>query len=100
MPSATSCEEILANLVHDLRQPLGNIETGVFYLDMVLDHPQGRVREQLVAMERQVAESARLLHFAAEEVRRLRSQRAAGAGESAAATASLDLTKPATSAVA
>jgi len=72
---SSQTEGILANLVHDLRQPLGNIETSVFYLDLLLNHPQGHVREQLRAIEHQVAHAARRLSEAAEELRRLRAQR-------------------------
>ena len=72
MPSTKSYDEILGSLVHDLRQPLGNIETSLFYLDLVLEHPQERVREQLRVMEQQVAQAAALLQCAAEEMHRLR----------------------------
>ncbi|HUI53381.1 MAG TPA: hypothetical protein VLY04_00325 [Bryobacteraceae bacterium] len=68
-------EELVTSLVHDLRQPLGNIETSVFYLDLLLNHPQGAVREQLRAIEHQVAHAARRISEAAEELRRLRAQR-------------------------
>jgi hypothetical protein len=77
------------------------METSLFYLDLVLDHPSGRVREQLRAMETQVAQAAQLLHRAAEELRSLRAQRAADEeAMSAAVAASLPLTKPATAGVA
>jgi signal transduction histidine kinase len=76
MHSSTLSElDILNNLVHDLRQPLGNIETSVFYLDLVLDHPDGRISEQLHVMEQQVVEAARLLTTAANRMRHLRAQR-------------------------
>jgi hypothetical protein len=101
MRSTASYEEILNRLVHDLRQPLGNIETSIFYLDLVLDHPSGRIRQQLRTMEHQVAQAARLLHCAAEELRAGRAQR--GAEErsepSAAAGESFDLTNSATAEV-
>jgi signal transduction histidine kinase len=90
MRSTTAYEEIVGSLVHDLRQPLGNIETSVFYLDLVLDHPHGRVRDQLRTIEHQVAQAAGLLQQATEELRRLRAQRGAE---------SLDLTKSATASV-
>jgi len=97
MPSTTTYEDLLNGLVHDLRQPLGNIETSIFYLDLVLDHPSGRVREQLCAMERQVAQAAGLLHRAAEELRASRSQRGAEEGTaSSAAGANFERTKSAT----
>ena len=75
MRTATYSEELLHSLIHDLRQPLGNLETSLFYLDLVLDHPSSRVREQMQAMERQVAQAAHLLQHATEELRALRDQR-------------------------
>jgi hypothetical protein len=51
----------------------------------VLDHPSCRVREQMLAMERQVAQAAQLLHWASEELRALRSQRLADDGAPASA---------------
>jgi hypothetical protein len=69
MRTATSSEEILHSLIHDLRQPLGNLETSLFYLALVLDHPSGGIREQMDAMERQVAQASELLHRATEELR-------------------------------
>jgi signal transduction histidine kinase len=101
MPSTTPYEEILSGLVHDLRQPLGNIETGIFYLDLVLDHPSDRLREQLRAMERQVAQAAGLLHCAAEELRARRAQSVPdrGRASSAAAAESFDFTKSVTAEV-
>lgn len=90
-----SSDEILHSLVHDLRQPLGNLETGLFLLDMVLDHPSGRVREQMRLMERQMVQAAQLLHHASEELRALGAQRAMDGG----AAGSLALTNSATAAV-
>lgn len=69
MNSTTSYEEILHGLVHDLRQPLGNLETGLFYLDLILPHSSERVREQMAMMQHQMAQAANLLDRAAEELR-------------------------------
>ena len=74
MRTKSPYEEILHGLVHDLRQPLGTIETSIFCLDLMLDKPSERVRDQLRAMEHQVAEAAELLERAAEELRFLRAQ--------------------------
>jgi signal transduction histidine kinase len=57
--------QLLANLVHELRQPLGTIETSAYYLDVLLRHPDGQVKEQLRLIERQVARAANLLADAA-----------------------------------
>jgi signal transduction histidine kinase len=69
MCTITRSDEILHSLVHDLRQPLGNLETSLFFLEMVLDHPSDRVREQMRIMARQVAQAAQLLERAGEELR-------------------------------
>jgi signal transduction histidine kinase len=93
----TSCDEILRTLIHDLRQPLGNVETGIFYLELVLDSPSDRVREQMQMMERQVAQAAQLLHRASEELREQRTQRTIDGGTGV--PESLPFTKSATAAV-
>jgi signal transduction histidine kinase len=97
MRTTISSEEMLHSLVHDLRQPLSNLETSLFYLDLVLENPSVRVYEQMRVMERQVAQAAQLLDRASEELRALRGQRTAD--ECAVAPESLPLTKPATAAV-
>jgi signal transduction histidine kinase len=94
MQATLAHEELLHSLVHDLRQPLGNIETGIFYLDLMLDEPSNRVRDQLRAMENQVALAANLLQQAVEELRALRTQRT-----SEVPAESFDFTKSATAVV-
>jgi hypothetical protein len=91
MRTTSSSEEILHTLIHDLRQPLSNISTSVFYLDVVLDYPTGRAGEQMRFLERQVAQAARLLEIASAELRAQR--KGAGAAES------LDLTNSVTAAL-
>jgi signal transduction histidine kinase len=89
-------EELLGNLIHDLRQPLGNIETGAYLLNLVTPPDQTGSREQLLAIERQVSQAARLLSEASAALARLRAQRV----ESECVTAeSFDLTKPVTAGV-
>jgi signal transduction histidine kinase len=94
MNSKTLYEEILNSLVHDLRQPLGNIETSIFYLDLVLARPSVRAREQLRTMEHQVARVTQLLQRAAEDLRSMRTQDSAASTE-----ASFNLTKSASAGV-
>jgi hypothetical protein len=94
MRTTIRSEEILHSLVHDLRQPLGNLETSLFYLEMVLDHPSERVREQMRIMERQVAQAAAMLDRVSEDLRALGDQR-----DGAPALESLPLTKSATAVV-
>src|SRR5215510_7122683 len=85
-------EELLADLVHDLRQPLGTIDSSACYLKILLDGAQSAVQEQLRLIQQQVELAARLLAEAAARRPRQRVQGAA-AGES------LDLTKSHTAAV-
>jgi hypothetical protein len=69
-------EDILMSCVHDIRQPLGTIETSVFVLSLLLADMGGQVPEHLRTMERQVALAAHTLDEAVAELRRLRAQRA------------------------
>ena len=87
-PASDASREILIELVHDLRQPLGNLETSVFYLDLVLTDPAPRVREQLEAMERQLACAAQLLERVVRELQTRQNQEVAGETEAV----SFDLT--------
>jgi hypothetical protein len=91
MHATTSREEIFKSLVHDLLQPLANIETSLCYLDIVLQQPSGRVGEQLSVMERQVAQAMQLVHGASAHLRALEAQRPAeeGAGDSVRLTKSV-----------
>jgi hypothetical protein len=61
---------------------------------LVLDHPNGRVGEQMRMMERQIAQAVQLLHRASAELRELNAQR-----EGAGSRESLPLTKSTTAGV-
>ena len=65
-------EAILTDLIHDLSQPLGNIETSAYCLNLITDPAEVRVHEHLRAIEQQVARAAEMLAAAAAELRRLR----------------------------
>jgi signal transduction histidine kinase len=93
MPSSTipRYEELLGNLIHDLRQPLGNIETSAYLLNLVTPPDQSRAHIQLLAIARQVDQAACLLSEASAALARRRAQEAGGE--------SFDLTKAATAAV-
>ncbi|MCU1235510.1 MAG: hypothetical protein JWP63_3477 [Candidatus Solibacter sp.] len=65
-------EAILVDLIHDLRQPLGNIETSAYCLNLITDPGLVRVHEHLRAIEQQVARAAELLTAAAAEMLRAR----------------------------
>ena len=81
-------EAALANLIHDLRQPLGNIETSMWCLSSLTALADPRVREQVAIIERQVEAAELLLAAAAAELNRARVQRAEAA-------ASLEMTNSA-----
>ena len=76
-------EEALAELVHDLRQPLGTLEYSALYLQILLGDAEGPAQQQLRIMQQQIEAAARML------------DRAAGrpAIQRAAAGESLDFTK-------
>lgn len=61
-------EQLLKNLVHDLRQPLGNIETGVYCLGLHLRSADAQTQAQLRAIEHQVERAAALLTDAVAEL--------------------------------
>jgi signal transduction histidine kinase len=89
--SSTNPEEFMSRLIHDLRQPIGNIGLSAFYIDLLLGDPGGKVQEQLRAIQAQVERASLVLSEAARELGRL-SPQALGAE-------SLEPTNRATSAV-
>ena len=78
MPSfkISPAETILTDLVHDLRQDLGNIETSVYCLGLLSDSAQTRAQGYLRTIEQQVAHAESRLSEAGAELTRLRGQRA------------------------
>ena len=94
MPSSkpSPAEDIVIDLLHDLRQHLGNIETSAYCLGLICDSTETRARGYLSTIEQQVACAENLLSEAGAAVSRLRTQRAEAAEI-------LDFTKSATSAV-
>ena len=94
MPLSTTTrqEDLVASLVHDLRQPLGNIETIVYLLNLLTPPDNRRIHAQLRAIECQLQDATRLLADAAAGVGRPRPQRVCE-------TESLDRTNPVTVAV-
>ena len=76
MPSNFSgVESLLANLIHDLRQPLTNIEGSSFYLASLTRSGDPRVQELARVIERQVEQAEQLLAAASLELSRTRLQR-------------------------
>jgi signal transduction histidine kinase len=76
MAFPTPSETVLANLIHDLRQPLGNIENSTWCLSSLTSLADPRVREQVALIERQVQAAENLLNAAAAELTRSRVQSA------------------------
>ena len=60
--------QLVKKLIHDLRQPLGNIENSTYYLNLLLASASPQVREQLLAIEHQIEQAASLLSEAAAEL--------------------------------
>lgn len=85
-------ETILIDLVHDLRQDLGTIETSVYCLGLLGLSAQSRAQGYLRTIEQQVARAESRLSEAGAVLASLRAQRAEAAEI-------LDLTKATTSAV-
>jgi K+-sensing histidine kinase KdpD len=92
LSSSPSTEALLANLIHDLRQHLGTIETSVYCLNLGSDAKQSRTREYLRTIEQQVERAAGRLSVASAELTRMQAQREE-------ALEIFDSTKSATSAV-
>ena len=57
----TETDEQLAELVHDLRQPLGTIENSAYYLKLLLSEAGAQVQQQLSLIQEQVDRAARIL---------------------------------------
>ena len=92
MSTTVRHEDLLAELVHDLRQPLGNIETSVYLLNLVTPPEDARLHAHLHVIECQLDDAARMLTEASAALRRLRAQRVEEG-------ASMDLTNPASAGV-
>jgi len=89
--SVTEFDELLASLIHDLRQPLNTIENSASYLRLLLGERGNAVEDQLRLIERQVDAAA---HMLVEASARMRPR-----PQCAGAVESLDLTKSQTAVV-
>jgi hypothetical protein len=76
MPSSniSPAENLLIDLVHDLRQYLGNIETSAYCLNLLVDSAPPRAQGYLTTIEQQVASAERRLSEAGAAITRLRPQ--------------------------
>ncbi len=54
--------EVAASVAHDLRNPLGAIRNAKFYLSRKLPESEGRWREYLEVMEREIITADRIIH--------------------------------------
>jgi signal transduction histidine kinase len=73
MPSP---QQVLADLIHDMAQPLSAIETGAFCLDLHIDPQNARAQEYLRMILQQAERASSLLAAAAAELRQSREQHA------------------------
>jgi len=80
-------EELMIDLVHELRQPLSTLEYSSCYLQMLLGEAQESVQQQLRIIQQQIDLATRLVDEAAVRIPRLETQ-CATAGKSLDFTAS------------
>jgi len=68
------CEQMLLNLIHDLAQPLSNIETSAYCLGRAIDADNLRAQQYLRLVEQQVDRARGLLAAASTELNRARAR--------------------------
>ena len=68
-------EELMIDLVHELRQPLSTLEYSACYLQMLLGEAQESVQQQLRIIQQQIDLATRLVDEAAVRIPRLETQR-------------------------
>jgi len=71
MTAESQYQQVLANLVHDVRQPLSTIENSAYCLNLLLRDAPEPVREQLRIILRQVDRADSLLRVATSQFRQL-----------------------------
>ena len=71
----SSYEKILVDLIHDLRQPLGNMEITAWCLDRAADPRSARVQEYMQRMREQLDQAESLLAAASADVENVRAAR-------------------------
>jgi signal transduction histidine kinase len=69
------CQQVLVDLIHDLSQPLGNIETSAYCLERALDTASPRAQEHLRLIRHQVEQARVMLVAATAELARARASR-------------------------
>jgi signal transduction histidine kinase len=91
-PNLSGIENLITNLIHDLRQPLANLEGCSYYLSSFSQSGDARIQELAQVIERQVAHAEELLSAASQAVSQMRVQRQEEA-------ASIEFTNPANAGV-
>jgi len=69
-----SSEQVLVDLLHDLAQPLGTIETSAYCLELAVGAHDARTQQYLRVIQQQVEQATGLLAAAAAELARSRSE--------------------------
>ena len=77
LPTDRLAEKIFKNLVHDLRQPLGTIETSAYLLNRALRDADGQANPHVSIIERQIDAAVRMLNDAVMEMRLLHAREVA-----------------------
>jgi signal transduction histidine kinase len=65
-------ESSVATLIHDLRQPLGNIESSAWCLSSLTQNSDPRIREQIRLIQRQIEAAENILTAASADLARSR----------------------------
>jgi signal transduction histidine kinase len=73
-------ENLITNLIHDLRQPLANLEGCSYYLNSFAQSGDARIQELAQVIERQVAHAEELLSAASAALSQSRVQGQEDAG--------------------
>ena len=69
-PSSNAAEEVVRNLVHDLRQPLSSIEAIAYYLEMTLPAEQVQARMYMRRLQQLVDQADATLECAVSGIRK------------------------------
>jgi signal transduction histidine kinase len=69
-----SCEQVLIDLIHDLRQPLGSIGTSAYCLDLSIDPKDSRAQRYLQQIQQQIERADDMLSAACAELARVRDE--------------------------
>ena len=68
--AAPSADEVIRELVHDLRQPLSSIEAIAYFLEMTLPPDQRQAREHMRRLQGLVDQAEAILDLAGASVRK------------------------------